>query len=99
MCLLLFEILDQPAHQGLQRMVSQLNTVYRANPTLWARDSDAGGFQWIDGADNGRLVQEVRQPRTRLTDARILEPYDVKEFQHACTNGVLAISIQCGEQS
>ncbi|MBK5237581.1 MAG: 1,4-alpha-glucan branching protein GlgB [Actinomycetales bacterium] len=49
-------ILDQPAHQGLQRMVSQLNSVYRANPTLWARDSDAGGFQWIDGADNGRSV-------------------------------------------
>ncbi len=49
-------ILDQPAHQGLQRMVSHLNRLYRANPTLWARDSDAGGFQWIDGADNGRNV-------------------------------------------
>ena len=49
-------ILDQPAHQGLQRMVSHLNRLYRASPTLWARDSDAGGFQWIDGADNGRNV-------------------------------------------
>ena len=49
-------ILDQPAHQGLQRMVSELNHFYRAHPTLWARDSDAGGFHWIDGADNGRSV-------------------------------------------
>ena len=49
-------ILDQPAHQGLQRMVSQLNTLYRATPALWERDSDAEGFRWIDGADNGRNV-------------------------------------------
>jgi len=49
-------ILDQPAHQGLQRMVSELNSLYRATPALWARDSDPEGFQWIDGADNGRSV-------------------------------------------
>jgi 1,4-alpha-glucan branching enzyme len=49
-------ILDQPAHQGLQRMVSHLNGFYRANPTLWSRDNDAEGFQWIDGADSAHSV-------------------------------------------
>lgn len=49
-------ILDQPAHQGLQRMVKQLNTVYKDTAALWERDSDPAGFQWIDGADNGRNV-------------------------------------------
>ncbi|WP_371412369.1 1,4-alpha-glucan branching protein GlgB [Aurantimicrobium sp. MWH-Uga1] len=49
-------ILDQPAHQGLQRMVKQLNSVYQDTPALWQRDSDPEAFQWIDGADNGRNV-------------------------------------------
>jgi 1,4-alpha-glucan branching enzyme len=49
-------ILDQPLHQGLQRMVAQLNRLYLTNPALYARDSDADGFQWIDGADNERNV-------------------------------------------
>lgn len=49
-------ILDQPAHQGLQRMVKQLNTLYKGTPALWERDSDPAGFQWIDGADNGRNI-------------------------------------------
>ena len=49
-------ILDQPAHQGLQRMVKQLNKVYQDTPALWQRDSDPEAFQWIDGADNGRNV-------------------------------------------
>jgi 1,4-alpha-glucan branching enzyme len=49
-------ILDQPVHQGLQNMVRQLNLTYRDTPALWERDGDPAGFQWIDGADNGRNV-------------------------------------------
>jgi 1,4-alpha-glucan branching enzyme len=54
-------ILDQPVHQGLQNMVRQLNLTYRDTPALWERDGDPAGFQWIDGADNGRnIVSFVR---------------------------------------
>ena len=49
-------ILDQPAHQGLQHMVATLNRIYVEQPALWERDSDPAGFEWIDGADNGRNV-------------------------------------------
>jgi 1,4-alpha-glucan branching enzyme len=49
-------ILDQPVHQGLQEMVRQLNLTYRDTPALWQRDGDPAGFQWIDGADNGRQI-------------------------------------------
>ncbi|MCU1558718.1 MAG: glgB [Microbacteriaceae bacterium] len=44
-------ILDQPVHQGLLRLVSQLNRVYRDQPPLWSRDNDAGGFEWLDAGD------------------------------------------------
>ena len=49
-------MLDQPAHQGIQHMVSQLNQVYREHSALWEQDADPQGFQWIDGADNSRNV-------------------------------------------
>jgi 1,4-alpha-glucan branching enzyme len=44
-------ILDQPAHQGLLRLVGQLNRVYRDEPALWRQDNAPAGFEWIDGGD------------------------------------------------
>ena len=41
-------LLDTPGHAGLQRLVRDLNTLYRSHPALHQRDADAGGFQWID---------------------------------------------------
>jgi 1,4-alpha-glucan branching enzyme len=44
-------ILDQPVHRGLQSLVAQLNRVYRAEPALWEREHDPGGFEWRVGDD------------------------------------------------
>jgi 1,4-alpha-glucan branching enzyme len=44
-------ILEQPVHQGLQRLVGQLNRLYKDNAPLWARDNEPGGFEWINGGD------------------------------------------------
>ncbi len=38
-------------HSGVRRTVSDLNRVYRDTPALWQRDSDPGGFEWIDAND------------------------------------------------
>jgi 1,4-alpha-glucan branching enzyme len=44
-------ILEQPVHQGLQRLVSQLNAIYKGSPELWSRDNEPGGFEWLEGGD------------------------------------------------
>ncbi|MES1169634.1 MAG: 1,4-alpha-glucan branching enzyme, partial [Leifsonia sp.] len=55
-------ILDQPSHRGLWDLVAQLNAVYKANPALWALDSDPAGFEWIDGSDAaGNVVAFLRK--------------------------------------
>ncbi len=57
-------ILDQPAHRGLWDLVAQLNAVYRANPALWALDSDPAGFEWLDGSDAaGNVLAFLRKDR------------------------------------
>tara|TARA_R110002073_G_scaffold4803_2_gene30452 strand:- start:1745 stop:3934 length:2190 start_codon:yes stop_codon:yes gene_type:complete len=41
-------LLHDPAHAGLQRLVRDLNTLYRAEPGLHALDCDPAGFVWVD---------------------------------------------------
>ncbi|MFE6165647.1 1,4-alpha-glucan branching enzyme [Streptomyces sp. NPDC056486] len=36
-------------HRGVRDLVRDLNTVYRREPSLWQRDTDPGGFAWVDG--------------------------------------------------
>ena len=43
-------------HRGVQRLVKDLNTVYKAHPALYALDSDPAGFQWINADDAGGNV-------------------------------------------
>ncbi|MDO5612963.1 MAG: 1,4-alpha-glucan branching protein GlgB [Paracoccus sp. (in: a-proteobacteria)] len=38
---------DQPLHKGMQRLVRDLNTLYRGEPALHLHDCDGAGFQWI----------------------------------------------------
>ncbi|WP_068300156.1 1,4-alpha-glucan branching protein GlgB [Pararhodobacter sp. CCB-MM2] len=41
-------VLGVPGHAGLQSLVRDLNTLYRAEPALHAKDAEPEGFQWID---------------------------------------------------
>ncbi|MEU2061023.1 1,4-alpha-glucan branching enzyme [Streptomyces sp. NPDC013455] len=45
-------------HRGVRDLVRDLNTVYRATPALWQRDTDPGGFRWVlcDAADDNVLA-------------------------------------------
>ena len=48
-----WHLLDAPAHAGVQRLVRDLNRVYRGEPALFELDGDSRGFQWlqVDAAD------------------------------------------------
>ena len=39
--------LEWPDHQGVQKLVADLNTLYKASPALWSQDFDPAGFQWL----------------------------------------------------
>lgn len=49
--------LEQPASQGVSKLVSNLNRTYLSNPALWQLDHEPDGFHWIDGdnADSNLL--------------------------------------------
>jgi 1,4-alpha-glucan branching enzyme len=43
-------------HQGVQKLLVDLNRLYRQEPALHALDSDPRGFQWLIGDDAGNSV-------------------------------------------
>jgi 1,4-alpha-glucan branching enzyme len=49
-------LLDHPPHDGILRFVGDLAHLYRQEPSLYQRDYDPSGFQWIDCNDNENSV-------------------------------------------
>jgi 1,4-alpha-glucan branching enzyme len=48
--------LDDPFHAGVQRLVRDLNRLYRATPALHQLDCEPEGFAWIDAANGAESV-------------------------------------------
>jgi 1,4-alpha-glucan branching enzyme len=52
---------DQPLRKAFGDFVTDLGQMYRHEPCLWQRDSDPGGFQWIDCEDRiSSIISFVR---------------------------------------
>jgi 1,4-alpha-glucan branching enzyme len=53
-----------PYHRGLQRLVQDLNGLYRTQPALYQVDFSSEGFQWMDCDDtDASVVSFVRRAR------------------------------------
>ncbi|MEO7124726.1 MAG: 1,4-alpha-glucan branching protein GlgB [Nakamurella sp.] len=56
-----WHLAEEPLHAGVQRLVSDLNRLYRATPALHTQDFSPAGFQWIDANDsNGNVYAFTR---------------------------------------
>jgi 1,4-alpha-glucan branching enzyme len=51
-----WELLDNPLHSGVQRLVRDLNRIYATEPALHGTDSDPGGFAWAIVDDHANSV-------------------------------------------
>jgi 1,4-alpha-glucan branching enzyme len=51
-----WDLLDDPRHLGVQKLVRDLNKVYAAEPALHAWDADPQGFRWVVGDDTANSV-------------------------------------------
>ena len=49
-------LLDQAPHAGVQKMLRDLNRLYRATAALYRRDADPGGFRWVVMEDREQSV-------------------------------------------
>ncbi|MEU9174812.1 1,4-alpha-glucan branching enzyme [Streptomyces sp. NPDC048420] len=82
-------------HRGVRDLVCDLNTVYRATPALWQRDTDPGGFRWVAGdaaednvfaflrfdAEGGPLLAVSNLSPVVRHDYRLAVPDDIPAWQ------------------
>lgn len=60
-----WHLLEYSSHQGIQRWVKDLNTVYRREAALHELDCDPEGFEWIDPNDSeNSCVSFLRKSRS-----------------------------------
>jgi 1,4-alpha-glucan branching enzyme len=43
-------------HQGVQKTVTELNSIYRSTPALWEKDTNPEGFTWLVGNDGAANI-------------------------------------------
>ena len=51
-----WHLLERPRHQGVQRLVRDLNKLYRTTPALHQLDCDGAGFEWLVTDDANHSV-------------------------------------------
>lgn len=51
-----WHLLEYDFHQGIQRLVRDLNSLYRDSPALYEKQFSPEGFQWIDYGDHENSV-------------------------------------------
>ncbi|MCW2366981.1 1,4-alpha-glucan branching enzyme [Sphingobium sp. B7D2B] len=59
-----WELLDAPAHAGLQTLIRDLNGLYRSLPALYQRDCEGEGFEWliVDDRENSVFAWVRKAP-------------------------------------
>ena len=60
-----WELLAAPLHEGVRRLVADLNRAYVSEPALHEQDFSAAGFEWIEARDDAlSVIAFVRQARS-----------------------------------
>ncbi|MEK3881592.1 1,4-alpha-glucan branching protein GlgB [Paenibacillus sp. PL2-23] len=61
-------VLEYESHQRMHTFVRELNHMYKETPSLWERDRDPEGFQWIDVHNAQQcVISFIRRGRSSFT--------------------------------
>jgi 1,4-alpha-glucan branching enzyme len=63
-----WQLLADPKHEGMRRLVADLNALYRSQPAMHERDAERAGFEWIDCVDSEQSVLIVKRNGKRNDD-------------------------------
>ena len=63
-----WNILEYDTHKNLQNYVKDLNHFYLENKSLWEKDFDPSGFEWIDCDDAQRSIVSFERRGNKEND-------------------------------
>ncbi len=56
--------MEYPEHQGMQRLIGDLNRLYTSEPALHALEFEPAGFEWLDADDAREFDAHLFRERT-----------------------------------
>ncbi|KAA8485283.1 1,4-alpha-glucan branching enzyme [Arcticibacter tournemirensis] len=60
---------NDPLNNGVQKLLRDLNSLYKEEPGLYERNFDPGGFEWIDISDaSNSVISWIRKGNNRKDD-------------------------------
>ena len=65
-----WHLLEDPAHRGMQSLISDLNRIYQKKSSLWEVDGEPAGFEWIDANNAAENIVSLSAAPRRLTRKR-----------------------------
>lgn len=84
-----WHLLEHAPHNGIKKLVTALNKLYRDEPALYEKSFDGSGFEWIvnDDADNSVLVyaRKGNNPKDDLIIAINLTPVPRENYKFGVT--------------
>jgi 1,4-alpha-glucan branching enzyme len=66
-----WHLLNEPLHEGVRKLVADLNRAYRAHPALFTADHRPDGFHWIDANDSANNVVSFLRLDPMAPDAMV----------------------------
>jgi 1,4-alpha-glucan branching enzyme len=80
-----WHLLDRPFHAGVQRLVRDLNKLYRETPALRALDCAPEGFEWLvaDDANNSAYawLRKGKNPNERCVVVVNFTPQVLRDYR------------------
>jgi 1,4-alpha-glucan branching enzyme len=80
-----WRLTEQESHAGVQRLVRDLNKLYRDTPALHALDCDAAGFEWLVADDAARStfawLRKGRNPTERCVVVVNFTPEVLRDYR------------------
>jgi 1,4-alpha-glucan branching enzyme len=67
-----WHLLDYPLHQGVKKLVKDLNQLYKSEPALYRHAFEQKGFQWIDYNDRENSVMAYQRKGDKKEDLLIV---------------------------
>ena len=60
-----WHLLEYPNHSGVQKLICDLNEIYRSTPALYENDFSGDGFEWVDWDDrDNSILSWIRRDRS-----------------------------------
>jgi 1,4-alpha-glucan branching enzyme len=92
-----WHLLKDEGHEGMRRMLADMNRVYQETPALWEVDHEPEGFRWIDANDaDNNVISFYRTDRAKsqyLVCIANLSPVPRRDFRVGLPKGATYMEV------